>query len=97
MAERVQKQKSNSEQVTEEVQASEVTETTAQTQETSSEMQEEGEKQEGEAKDPYQGAFFVLYKRLLNVCLRYRWVSVISVVIAFILSIGGFGYVKQSS
>jgi multidrug efflux pump subunit AcrB len=56
----------------------------------------EGEKQEGEMQDPYQGAFFVLYKRLLNICLRFRWVSVITVVIAFALSIGGFSYVKQS-
>lgn len=56
----------------------------------------EGEKQEGEVKDPYQGAFFVLYKRLLNICLRFRWLTVTSIAIIFVLSIGGFGYVKQS-
>ncbi|MDO6611415.1 efflux RND transporter permease subunit [Shewanella sp. 1_MG-2023] len=56
----------------------------------------EGEKVEGELKDPYGGAFFVFYKMLLDLCMRFRWVSVISVVIAFCISIYGFAYVKQS-
>ncbi|MCE2595787.1 efflux RND transporter permease subunit [Motilimonas cestriensis] len=49
-----------------------------------------------EQKDPYGGAFFTIYKKLLDVCLRFKWTSVILVVIAFIGSVAGFGYVKQS-
>ncbi|NRD72900.1 efflux RND transporter permease subunit [Shewanella sp. VB17] len=47
-------------------------------------------------KDPYCGAFFTFYKVLLNVCMRYRWVSVICVAVAFVASVAGFAYVKQS-
>lgn len=58
---------------------------------------EAGEPQnEGEAKDPYGGAFFTFYKAMLDVCMRYRYVSVIAVIIAFVASVVGFGYVKQS-
>ncbi|MBQ4890482.1 efflux RND transporter permease subunit [Shewanella sp. MMG014] len=56
----------------------------------------EAEKVEGEPKDPYGGAFFMYYKALLDVCMRFRWVSVVAVVIAFCASIYGFAYVKQS-
>ena len=57
----------------------------------------EGEKQqEGEIKDPYAGAFFVYYKVLLNICMKYRWASTIAVVITFVASVAGFAYVKQS-
>lgn len=58
----------------------------------------EGEKpQEGEeVKDPYGGAFFVFYKSMLDICMRYRWVSTIIVVAVFMASIAGFGFVKQS-
>ncbi|AZQ09358.1 efflux RND transporter permease subunit [Shewanella khirikhana] len=58
---------------------------------------EAGEPQnEGEAKDPYGGAFFTFYKAMLDVCMRYRYVSVIAVIIAFVAAVVGFGYVKQS-
>ncbi|QYJ76047.1 efflux RND transporter permease subunit [Shewanella sp. FJAT-52076] len=58
---------------------------------------EKGEEQlEGQSKDPYGGAFFTLYKVALDVCMRYRFVSVIAVVLAFVASVAGFGYVKQS-
>ncbi|WP_372870274.1 efflux RND transporter permease subunit [Shewanella sp.] len=50
----------------------------------------------GETKDPYGGAFFVFYKRMLDLCMRFRYISVIAVVIAFIASVVGFGLVKQS-
>ncbi len=49
-----------------------------------------------EDSDPYKGAFFVSYKALLDICMRFRWVSVIAVVAVFAISIVGFGYVKQS-
>ncbi|MDP5145707.1 efflux RND transporter permease subunit [Shewanella sp. ULN5] len=57
----------------------------------------EGEKQQdGEVKDPYAGAFFVFYKMLLNICMKYRWASTIAVVVLFAGSVAGFAYVKQS-
>jgi len=57
----------------------------------------EGEALSGdEDSDPYKGAFFVSYKALLDICMRFRWVSVIAVVVVFAISIFGFGYVKQS-
>ncbi|RJG42637.1 efflux RND transporter permease subunit [Motilimonas pumila] len=46
--------------------------------------------------DPYGGAFFTAYKALLNVCMRFRWFTVAVVCAAFVLSVLGFGYVKQS-
>ncbi|MBT1444328.1 efflux RND transporter permease subunit [Shewanella sp. JM162201] len=58
---------------------------------------EAGEAQtEGEQKDPYGGAFFTFYKVMLDVCMRYRYISVIAVVLAFVASVAGFAYVKQS-
>ena len=56
----------------------------------------EAQKTEGEPKDPYGGAFFTYYKVLLDLCMRFRWVSVIAVIIAFCVSIYGFAFVKQS-
>ncbi|MFO6425083.1 efflux RND transporter permease subunit [Motilimonas sp. KMU-193] len=49
-----------------------------------------------ETKDPYGGAFFTLYKKLLDVCLRFKWTSVVLVLLAFAASVAGFGLVKQS-
>ncbi|QIR13688.1 efflux RND transporter permease subunit [Shewanella aestuarii] len=57
----------------------------------------QGEQQQvGEAKDPYAGAFFVYYKALLNICMKYRWVSTIAVIATFVASVAGFALVKQS-
>ncbi|MPW31067.1 AcrB/AcrD/AcrF family protein [Agarivorans sp. B2Z047] len=57
----------------------------------------EGDKQvEGEDSDPYKGAFFNTYKVLLDFCLRFKWPTVIVIVVLFVMSIVGFGYVKQS-
>lgn len=47
-------------------------------------------------KDPYGGAFFTAYKAILNICMRFRWVTVAVVCAAFVFSVLGFGYVKQS-
>ncbi len=49
-----------------------------------------------ENKDPYGGAFFTLYKKLLDLCLRFKWTSVLLVMLAFVASVAGFGLVKQS-
>lgn len=50
----------------------------------------------GEESDPYQKGFYVLYSKFLAVCLRFRWLVVGIVVGLFILSIIGFGSVKNS-
>jgi multidrug efflux pump subunit AcrB len=54
------------------------------------------ERKEGEAaKDPYEGAIFAAYKGFLSTCIRFRWVTVGVVVGLFVVSIVGFGSVKQ--
>ncbi|MDX1281892.1 efflux RND transporter permease subunit [Shewanella colwelliana] len=50
----------------------------------------------GDEKDPYGGAFFTAYKALLDICMRFRWVSVLLVCSAFVAALAGFAYVKQS-
>ncbi|QSX29417.1 efflux RND transporter permease subunit [Shewanella cyperi] len=50
----------------------------------------------GETKDPYGGAFFHAYRGLLDMCMRFRYLSVLAVVALFVLSVVGFGWVKQS-
>lgn len=50
----------------------------------------------GEPRDPYDALPFRLYRQLLTTALRNRWLVVILCVVAFVASIYGFGYVKQS-
>ena len=53
-------------------------------------------KVEGEVEtDPYAGALFQGYKKLLMVALRFRWLTVSLVVALFVSSVIGFGYIKQ--
>jgi multidrug efflux pump subunit AcrB len=53
-------------------------------------------KREGDAaKDPYAGKLFSAYKGFLSACIRFRWVTVGAVVGIFVVSIVGFGYVRQ--
>jgi len=47
-------------------------------------------------KDPYGGGMFRLYKRSLEACLRFRWVTVGVVLLLFAASLVGFGMLKQS-
>jgi len=47
-------------------------------------------------KDPYDGKFYHLYRRCLSASIRFRWVTVAVVVGLFLLSLIGFGYVKNS-
>ena len=49
-----------------------------------------------EGKDPYGGALFTLYKKALESCIRFRWITVGVVVLLFLASIVGFGMLKQS-
>ncbi|UCF36007.1 MAG: efflux RND transporter permease subunit [Acidobacteriota bacterium] len=46
--------------------------------------------------DAYGGKFFVLYRRLLEACLRLRWLTLATAMGLFLLSLLGFGYVSQS-
>jgi multidrug efflux pump subunit AcrB len=49
-----------------------------------------------ENEDPYSGFFFQAYRRLLALALRFRWVTAIGCLAAFVAAIFGFGRVKQS-
>lgn len=46
--------------------------------------------------DPYQGIAFTMYKSVLGLCLRFRWSSVIALLMLLVVSVIGFGQVKQS-
>jgi multidrug efflux pump subunit AcrB len=50
----------------------------------------------GEKEDPYKGALFVVYKKLLDVCMRNRAVTIIILIMTLGASIWGFGSVQQS-
>ena len=51
----------------------------------------------GEEKiDPYKGFAYQVYKDLLHFCLRYRWSTIAVMFIALVISIIGFGNVKQA-
>jgi multidrug efflux pump subunit AcrB len=52
-----------------------------------------GEK--GEKKDPYAGKIYQIYRSFLTVLIRGRWITVSVVVGIFLLSLYGFGFVKQ--
>jgi len=45
--------------------------------------------------DPYQGAFFTAYRKLLDVCMRQRTVTVFILGAVFIGAVMGFGHVKN--
>jgi multidrug efflux pump subunit AcrB len=51
-----------------------------------------GQKQ---AADPYAGKFYQIYRTALISAIRFRWVTIGVVVGLFVLSIIGFGYVKN--
>jgi multidrug efflux pump subunit AcrB len=46
--------------------------------------------------DPYAGKLYRYYKNLLSLCIRQRWLTMIIVFGIFLLSIYGFGFVKNS-
>lgn len=54
------------------------------------------EAEEDQKHDPYQGAFFTVYKSVLDFCMRHRVPTMILMVIALGTSIYGFGSIKQS-
>ncbi|MFD2165891.1 efflux RND transporter permease subunit [Thalassotalea euphylliae] len=55
-----------------------------------------GDGENGDDDDPYKGAIFVFYKGFLNVCMRFKGLTIAAVVGLFVLSVLGFGLVKQS-
>lgn len=50
---------------------------------------------DGHEHDPYQTAFYQRYRKLLDACLRHRWLVIGVTVLAFVLSIGLFRFVPQ--
>lgn len=51
---------------------------------------------DAERQDPYGGFFFRLYRRFLAQALRFRWVTVMVCLVAFVATLFGFGRVKHS-
>ena len=48
-----------------------------------------------ENEDPYKGILFVVFGASLKLALRFRWVTVVSMVALLAVSVVGFGMVKQ--
>ena len=46
--------------------------------------------------DPYKGIFYQAYKGILHITLRFRWSTMLLMLMALVISIMGFGKVKQS-
>lgn len=46
--------------------------------------------------EPYKGLAYQLYRGLLNVVLRFRWLTITLMVVALITAVMGFGQVKQA-
>lgn len=46
--------------------------------------------------DPYKGVAYRIYKGILHFCLRFRWLSMVAMVLALVVAIMGFGQVKQA-
>ena len=47
-------------------------------------------------KDPYDNAFYNGYKKFLDLCLRFRWVTVMVVLAVFVASLYGFQFTDKS-
>lgn len=56
---------------------------------------EESNSEEGEEVDPYKGAMFVLFGALLKFCLRFRWLTVVSMLAMLVTAVIAFSSVKQ--
>lgn len=56
----------------------------------------EEDKKEGEAEDdPYKGVMFTVFGRILKFALRFRWLTVASLIALLVGAVAGFGMVKQ--
>ncbi|WP_299492778.1 efflux RND transporter permease subunit [uncultured Shewanella sp.] len=45
--------------------------------------------------DPYKGWMFTLYRQLLSFCMRFRLLTLSLVIAALVVSLSGFGYIKN--
>jgi len=52
--------------------------------------------QDTQTDDPYKGAMFVAYKRFVNLCIRFKGLSALTLIAVLVVSVIGFGQVKQS-
>lgn len=53
-------------------------------------------KNAGAENDPYRGQLFRIYRPILNFGLRFRWTTVLCMVLLFAISLYGFKYVDRS-
>jgi multidrug efflux pump subunit AcrB len=59
-------------------------------------MLKDGEKiEEGEQVDPYKGAMYLVFGAVLKFSLRFRWLTVITMIALLVAAVIGFGSVKQ--
>jgi multidrug efflux pump subunit AcrB len=52
--------------------------------------------QQGQEEDPYSKGFFLVYRGFVKSVIKMRWLAVGAVIGLFLLSVVGFGYVKQA-
>lgn len=52
--------------------------------------------QQTQETNPYEGGMFLIYKNIVNQCIRYKGLSVIVLIAILVVSVIGFGKVKQS-
>lgn len=58
--------------------------------------EEAGKAEPGEQSDPYKGIFYRLFRGLVRFCLRFRWLTVLLIMLTFAASVVGFGQVRQA-
>jgi multidrug efflux pump subunit AcrB len=46
--------------------------------------------------DPYAGTVFQLYRKGLETCIKFRWITVLAVVGVFVASLWAFGFISNS-
>ena len=51
---------------------------------------------DGEDNDPYKGVVFVVYKRVLETCMKNAWITVFTLILMLAASLYGFTQLKQS-
>jgi multidrug efflux pump subunit AcrB len=49
-----------------------------------------------EPKDPYAGIVYQFYKQILLVCMRFRWVTVLAMIVMLAAAVWGFRFVENS-
>ncbi|MEZ9233824.1 efflux RND transporter permease subunit [Vibrio amylolyticus] len=49
-----------------------------------------------EESDPYKGFLFVVFGTLLKIAIRFRWITIVTMIALLVSSVIGFGMVKQS-